>query len=202
MGSSENGVSKSLIIWLTIVSILVVAIIVTALLIFIDKENNKGEEFFDSGSIVMTYAENSNIFFINNMNSVGDEVGKENTISGQYYDFTIKIDLGDSTKAYYDIVLKIDEEFTTALPSTVKVYLEKQESGSYVSVLDPKIFDELESESDYGAPIDSKVIASVSSDESTSHNYRLRMWLADGTPVSPELLQSFGIEINVYGKAE
>lgn len=202
MSSSENGVSKSLIIWLTIASIFVVAMIVIALLIFIDKEKNKGEEFFDSGSIVMTYAENSNIFFINNMNSVNDEVGKENTNSGQYYDFTIKIDLGDSTKAYYDIVLKIDEEFTTALPSTVKVYLEKQESGSYVSVLEPKIFDELESESDYDASIDSKVIARVSSDENTSHNYRLRMWLADGTPVSPEVLQSFGIEINVYGKAE
>lgn len=201
MSNSKNKVSKKLIGWLVVLSILVVAVIVVAFLIFNKIENNKSDEYFDSGSVVMTYAENSDIFFIDNMTPLVDGVARVSNGDGQYYDFTVNVNLGDSKAVDYEIALEIDEEFTSALPQNVKVYLEKQESGTYIPVAEPVTFDQLENNSSYGAPLDARIIAKVSSEETVSHNYRLRMWLADGTIVIPEVLQSFGIEINVYGKA-
>ncbi len=202
MESSKKGISKKFVVGLIVASILIVTLIIVSFIMFFIHENNKDAEFFDSGSIVMTYAENSDIFFINNILPMTDEVGKANSNEGQYYDFTINVNLGDCDKSSYEIALEISDEFTTALPSTVKVYLEKQESGSYIPVGEPVTFDKLQSNSLYGAPKDAKIIASVNEKETVSNNYRLRMWLADGTVVSPEILQSFGIEINVYGEAK
>lgn len=200
--NNNRNVSKKLIILLVIISILVIAIDGVAFALFINKENNKSEEFFDSGSVVMTYAENSDIFFINNMLPLASDVARINSDVGQYYDFTVKVNVGDSKSVDYEIALEIDDEFTTALPQNVFVYLEKQESGTYIPVIEPTAFDKLDLKSSCNAPDTAKIIAKVSSEKTISHNYRLRMWLADGTVVSPEFLQSFGIEINVYGKAK
>ena len=200
--SSKQKVSKRVKVWLVVLSILVIIIVGLLFAIFLYNEENKGEEFFDSGSIVMTYVENSDIFFINNMVPLSDEIGKLSNTEADYFDFTVKINMGDSSKTDYEIALEIDEEFTTALPSNVKVYLEKQESGSYIPVSEPETFENLILKSEYNAPDDAKIIAKVSSTETTSHNYRLRMWLAEGTVVTPEVLQSFGVEINVYGETK
>ncbi len=202
MSSNKNCVSKKLAIWLVVISILVVLFIGGVLFIFINNEKNKGEEFFDSGSIVMTYSENSEIFFINNMVAVSDEVGKSSNDESKYFDFTIKVNLGDSKLANYEIALSVNEDFSTVLPSDIMVYLEKQESGSYVPVSDPISLDKLDLKSDYGAKVGDKILTKVSSNETVSHNYRLRMWLRDGSKVLPDVIQSFGIEINVYGETK
>lgn len=199
--SSKKGVSKKLIIGLIVASILVVSVISVTLVLFINREKNKDVERFDSGLIKMTYAENSNIFFLDKLVPTSDAVGKLSNDASQYYDFTINVDLRDSASVSYELALKIDEEFTSALPNTMRVYLERQESGSYVPVLEPTSFSELNSKSQYGASNDEVIIASVSSKENISHNYRLRMWLAEDTLVDPEVTQSFGVEINVYGEA-
>ncbi len=202
MSSNKNCVSKKLAISLVVISILVVLFIGGVLFIFINNEKNKGEEFFDSGSIVMTYSENSEIFFINNMVAVSDEVGKSSNDESKYFDFTIKVNLGDSKLANYEIALSVNEDFSTVLPSDIMVYLEKQESGSYVPVSDPISLDKLDLKSDYGAKVGDKILTKVSSNETVSHNYRLRMWLRDGSEVMPDVIQSFGIEINVYGETK
>ena len=201
MSNSKKKVSKKLIGWLVVASILVIAIIVVAFIIFNKRENNKKDKYFDSGSVLMTYSENSNIFFIDNMVPLVDDIAKASNIDGHYYDFTINVDLGDSKAIDYEIGLLIDDEFTSSLPETVKIYLEKQESGTYIPVSEPITFDQLNDYSSYGASVGTKIIAKVSSEESVSHNYRLRMWLTDGTFVSPDVVQSFGVAINVYGKA-
>lgn len=202
MSSNKNCVSKKLVTWLVIASILVVVLIGVTFCIFVYKERNKGEEFFDSGSIVMTYSENSDIFFVNNMLPVSNDVGRVSSNEDQYFDFTIKVNLGDSKSADYEIALEVNEEFSTVLPSDVMVYLEKQDSGTYIPVSDPVSFDKLDLISDYGVPVTSKIVTKVSSDETESHNYRLRMWLKEGVIATPEVVPSFAVEINVYGKAK
>ena len=198
----NKSVSNKLIILLIVISVLVLAVDGLAFALFINKENNKSDEFFDSGSVVMSYAENSDIFFINNMLPIASDIGRVNNNVGQYYDFTVKVNVGDSKSVDYEIALEIDDEFTTALPENILVYLEKQESGTYIPVSEPITFDKIDIKSTCNAPDAAKIIAKVSSKKNISHNYRLRMWLADGTVVTPEFLQSFGIEINVYGKAK
>ena len=201
MSNKKEKVSKKLAVWLVVASFIVIIIIALAFVIFNKIEDNKKNSYLDSGSVVMTYSENSNIFFIDNMVPLVDDIAKVSNIDGLYYDFTINVDIGDSKAIDYEIALLIDNEFTTSLPETVKMYLEKQESGTYISVGEPITFDQLNDYSSYGAAVGSKIIAKVSSEESVSHNYRLRMWLADGTVVSPDIMQSFGVSINVYGKA-
>ncbi len=202
MSSNKNCVSKKLFTWLVIISVFVIVFIGGVLLLFIKNEKNKGEEFFDSGSIVMTYSENSDIFFVNNMVPLSDEVGKSSTDENQYFDFTIKSNLGDSKKANYEIGIEVNEDFSTVLPSDIVIYLEKQDSGTYVPVFDPISLDKLNLKSDYKAPADAKIIAKASTSESVSHNYRLRMWIRNGAVVTPDIVQSFGVEINVYGETE
>lgn len=202
MGSNKNCISKKLVTWLVIASIVVIMLIGVTFCIFIYKEKNKGERFFDSGSIVMTYSENSDIFFVNNMISVSDDAGRVSSDEDQYFDFTIKVNLGDSKSANYEIALEVNEEFTTVLPSDVMIYLEKQESGTYVPISDPISFDELDLTSDYGASSVAKIITKGSCDETTSYNYRLRMWLKEGTVTIPEIVPSFAVEINVYGETK
>lgn len=84
MESSKNGVSKKLVLGLGCVSVIVLCVIIVTLVVFMNNQKNNGEQFYDSGSVVMTYAENSNIFFINNMSILDDESGKTNMVSGQY----------------------------------------------------------------------------------------------------------------------
>ena len=189
MESSKNGVSKKLVLGLGCVSVIVLCVIIVTLVVFMNNQKNNSEQFYDSGSVVMTYAENSNIFFINNM-------------SGQYYDFTVNAELGDSKQTDYEIVLKIDNNFTSIDSKDVKVYLEKQESGSYVPVLEPISFDSLSSKSECGAPNNSKILTKISNTKSSVNNYRLRMWVDSNTTLTLDTVNSFGIEINVYGKSE
>ena len=105
--SSKNGVSKKLIIGLIIASILVVSVISVTLVLFINREKNKDVERFDSGLIKMTYAENSNIFFLDKLVPTSDAVGKLSNDASQYYDFTINVDLRDSASVSYELALKI-----------------------------------------------------------------------------------------------
>ena len=202
MSSSNKLVSNKIKVLLCVLSVMVLTLIALAFVLFINFERNKKEVFFDSGSVVMTYAENSDIFFLNNMLPISNDVGRINNDEGQFYDFTVKVNLGNSESIEYEIALEIDKEFTTALPENVIVYLEKQESGSYVPVIEPTALDKLSDKSFFGAPSQAKIITNVSNKESVSHNYRLRMWLSDGTIISPDFLQSFGIEINIYAKAK
>ena len=111
MESSKNGVSKKLVLGLGCVSVIVLCVIILTLVVFMNNQKNNCQQFYDSGSVVMTYAENSNIFFINNMSILDDESGKTNMVSGQYYDFTVNAELGDSKQTDYEIVLKIDNNF-------------------------------------------------------------------------------------------
>ena len=202
MESSKNGVSKKLVFGLGCVSVIFLCVIIVTLVVFVNNQKNNGEQFYDSGSVVMTYAENSNIFFINNMSILDDESGKTNMVSGQYYDFTVNAELGDSKQTDYEIVLKIDNNFTSIDSKDVKVYFEKQESGSYVPVLEPISFDSLSSKSKCGAPKNSKILTKVSNTKSSVNNYRLRMWVDSNTTLTLDTVNSFGIEINVYGKSE
>lgn len=202
MESSKNGVSKRLVITLVICSILVVVLVVLFFLKFLSDENNKSDKFLDSGSVVMLYDENSSIFFINDMKSVVDDDGRANDNPGTFYDFSIKVNIGDSKSTSYDLALVMNPDFSTARSSDVMIYLEREDSGSYVPVLEPTIFDLLEDVSNRGSDTGSKKLVGVTSKEDTLHNYRLRMWLRDGTVITPEVLQSFGVEIKLYGEAK
>ena len=83
----------------------------------------------------------------------------------------------------------------------IKIYLEKENSGSYSKIFGPSKFKGISKTSDLGTPKGSMVLAKVTNKKSIIENYRLKVWLS--STASPGTIpQNYSIDINLVGDAE
>lgn len=191
---------KKLIITLVVVSILLVLVIFFAFVLFFNKQKKVDTTPVHTGTIAMTYKATVNGIQLVNSQPMGDVIGKSNRTDGSYFDFTVTSTLKGNTNVTYEIALIKDKSST--IPSEyIKVYLEKQHSGTYSKVGDPVIFKALKKKSKIGAPLGSMVIAREKVEEDVVNNYRLRIWLKEDAPIL-DPTATFTVRVNVYGKAK
>ena len=60
--------------------------------------------------------------------------------SYKFFDFSINTDISNANNLEYSIILVKNEELSTALDENVKIYLEKEVSGSYSEVTGPIVY--------------------------------------------------------------
>ena len=135
------------------------------------KINNK--EF---GSITLNYPLSGKNFKIISPKKLSDAEGIYNKESFYIYDFSVVTELKDSKEIEYEICLEVDAENNIDL-NDVKIYLEKEENGSYVKVNDPGVFKGLEKDTKIGSKKGTHLLASLKSDKDGTCNYRLRVWV-------------------------
>lgn len=205
MNSTNNKqVNSSKFILFSVLLVTILVIIVIGLSFSVFKKVESTSDFRDDNvkdnynNISMTYTESVNGISIQDALPISDEVGKALSGTGEYFDFTIRSKFSKKASVTYEIAAIKDEESTIS-NDQVKLYLEKQVSGSYEQVMEPNIFTPISNRSGVGSPEGSMILLQVKKNSSGSDNYRLRMWLKEDSTVQMD--QVFTVKVNVYGKA-
>lgn len=196
----KKGVSKSVIIGCIIIIILIVCIVAGAFYIYYGSPEEVYQESLTGGNISLTYSDEENLFAIEKAIPTSDIEGKKYDSADLFYDFTVKVDIEDANVIEYEILLVKDETLSNALNSNIKVYLEKEDSGTYVQVAGPEIFNSNVEDEKIGDSVMS--VYKEKRTESGNDNYRLRMWVSDTANITPGELQNYAVKIALKGAAK
>ena len=198
----KKGISKNVLFGIIGVSVLISIVVIVSFIIFYNSPKIVKNEKADAGYVSMTYTDDEAAFSILNASPITYSVGMSLSGADQYFDFTINTSILDDAIVEYEISLVKDSKSSNALDSNIKVYLEKQKSGTYVKEFGPKEFEGIKTNSDIGSPKGSMVIAKVSKQKDSTDNYRLRMWVSDKAVISDGSLQNYTVKVLVKGKAK
>lgn len=201
----KSNSSKFIFISVILVTILVILVLCLSFTAFkkvtsedgTNSNNDSNENGEINSKISMTYTENMNGISIQDALPTSDEVGKNLNGKGEYFDFTIKSNIVNSSITYE--IAAIKDKSSTISDDSIKLYLEKQNSGTYEQVMEPTIFKSITKSSKIGSPNGSMVLYKLNRKKSGTDNYRLRMWIKEDAVV--EMDKSYTVKVNVYGKA-
>lgn len=163
-----------------IVSICVVFIIIVAIgfAAFIDRENIIEEHEEPGSNIVLKYSTDYNGIKLKNPTPTTDAVGIKKDENGEYFDFSVDVKLDNAPSVEYEISV-IKDRSSTIADSDIKLYLEKENSGTYTKVFGPDKYTPLKKSTKLGSKSGSMVLLKTKKTNSSSDNYRLRMWLSE-----------------------
>lgn len=197
---NKKGISKGVIITSIIIVLLVVAIVVGAFYIHNSKPVNVEEDTLPGGDIALTYSDEENLFVIENALPTSDVVGTTLDSAELFFDFTVKTEIEDAEYIEYEILLVKDETLSTALNDNVKVYLEREKSGTFSKVNDPVLFSANVKDAELGDSV--MKVHNQRKTSSGSDNYRLRLWISDTAVFTPGEIQNFGVKVAIKGTAK
>lgn len=192
---NKKGVSKKVICWIILISVLIILIVVLAFGFLSNKKEDTVQEY-NSGVITMSYTD-SNVFKFTNLVPLTDSLGKT---SDQYFDFVVNTKLEDSDEIDYEIAVSIIEDESNVTGDYVKFYLEKQNSGSFSKVFGPSIFEGITTASKLSTPAGSMVLLEDTKKKDSTDNYRLRVFLDEKSIVSTDVVYYVSVKVDVFGK--
>ena len=128
-----------------------------------------------------------------------DMVGVQSVEDGTFFDFSVDTSIDEATSIDYEISITKDKKTCNLPDEDIRIYLEKEESGTYAKVFGPDMFVGLKKETKIGSKKASMVIQSASKTKNSIDNYRLRIWLSDKSLVADNYCN---IEVFVNGKAK
>lgn len=198
----ENNNSKSTALIILCVIILILAVIgVSYAAIFYSKMGEKVNRV-TTGTMTMSYSENTNGINITNVNPMSDDVGRSLNDENQYFDFTVSASMSGNVIINYTITA-IKEADSTLPNNAVKVYLTSLNNGRETQVLAPTKISDLQvaSSSNIGVPDGQFILFNSNFNKTESRSYRLRMWVASDY-VLPSVSQTYKLRVNVYGNTE
>lgn len=191
----KKGVSKKVVCWIILISVLVILIVVLAFGLLSNKNDETVDEY-NPGVITMSYTD-SNTFKFTNLVPLTDSLGKT---SEQYFDFVVNTKLEDSDEINYEIAVSIIEDESNVTGDMLKFYLEKQNSGSFSKVFGPSVFKCLTKSSKLSTPAGSMVLLEDTKKRDSVDNYRLRVFLDEKSTVVPDNIYYVSVKVDVFGK--
>lgn len=197
---SKKGVSKGVVICCIVIVFLVVSIVAGAFYIYYGTPEEVYQETLDGGKIALSYADEENLFLLENLIPTSDLVGTVYDSADMFFDFTVNVDIEEANNIEYEVLLVKDETLSTALNTNIKIYLEKEEKDGYVKVAGPEFFSSNVEDSALGNSVMS--LYKTQRKSNGNDNYRLRLWLSDSAVVTPNEIQNFGIKVALKGKAK
>ena len=199
----DNNNSKQVLLSVLGVAILVVAVVGVSFAAFSYSKTGTQVNTITTGTISMSYDEGDNAINLTNALPMTDEVGKALSDTNQYFDFTVGANItGTATINYAITATKVEGEST--LPDTaVKVYLTDMDGTADDQILAPTKVSELTATTGSepsGTPSGQFILHTHTFNATSSHDFRLRMWVADDYVVTGDS-QSYKLKVNVYGAA-
>ena len=180
------------------ISVILILVVIFSFIMFFKHQNNNVNEVIKNSVVTMNYKTSTADFKLANLTPMSNEVGKALRTEGSYFDFAVSSQLDEDSSVQYEIALIKDSESTIS-DNDVVIYLEKQNSGSYAKVDDPKIFTPSKKKTSLGSPAKSMVVDKVTLSSEKVVNYRLRMWIREGAVVDPSGVYS--VKVKVFGQA-
>lgn len=152
----------------------------------------------NGGDVVLNYASDSNEFQLKDLTPVLDSVGIKNNKDGEYYDFSVDVSLDNATSIKYEISILKDEEYSTISDEDIRIYLEKEDSGEYVSVFEPASYTPLTRKTKVGTPVGNMILYEGRTTRSQTERFRLRIWSSDKSALSKG---NYGVSVYVNASA-
>ena len=195
--SDDKNDSKSKLLIITAIIVLIIAVIgVSYAAIFYSKIGDEVNNV-STGTIVMSYTENTNGIYLTNASPMTDEVGRTLTDENLYFDFTVNATMSGNANVDY-VISASKDSYSTLEDSAVKVYLTSLNGTNETTVLAPTKVSSLRTTNDiFYVPDNQYVILESNFTKSESRNYRLRMWVSDNY-VLPSISQTYMMRVNVY----
>lgn len=191
--------TKNVVIFSVLLSIVLIAVIAVAFTMFFKEQEKNVKEVVKTGTVSMNYKTEVNGLQLNSITPVANDVAMENRAEGSYFDFSVSSDIDSDTTVDYEIAL-VKDDSSTISDSDIMVYLEKQTSGTYSKVDEPKEFTPIKKKTELGSPAKSMVLSKFSLSANQVDNYRLRIWVKEGAVIT-DPNATYKVRVNVYGKA-
>lgn len=198
---SKKGVSKKVFSLILLISIFIILILILAFGIFFKKQEERDDKNHNPGSIVLNYTD-STIFKVTNLKPMTDDLGMKSDTKGSYYDFVVDTKLDDSKEVDYEVAVTLIDDETNVDLNNIKVYLEKEDSGSYISVFGPDKFKKITKKSKLGTPADSMIVFNTTKSSDANENYRLRVWMDEKATANENTTYTISLNVDVYGSAK
>lgn len=174
-----SGLSNSFWITLVCICIVFISIITIGIIVFANRKEEVIEKNLDGGQITLNYTNNVTGLNLENITPTTDSVAMKDMTENRYFDFFVDVDLKKANSMEYEISVIKDKHFSTISDDDIRVYLEKEESGTYSKVLEPKKYTPIKKDTELGSEKGSMVLVKSKTKKSLKDNYRLRVWLSD-----------------------
>ena len=190
---------KTIILSLAGIVLLILAVIgVSYAAVFYAKTGEKINRV-TTGTMTMSYSENTNGINLMDAYPITDEVGKSLNEEGEYFDFTVAATMGGDVVINY-VITAAKTDDSTLPDNAIKVYLTNINNSTETQVLKPTKVSDLQVTSDNpsGAPNGQFELLASNFNKTSVRNYRLRMWISNDYTL-PNFSQVYKLRVNVYG---
>lgn len=196
---SEKVFSKGFCTLIIVICLLLISFTVVGFFFFSKKDDEVIEQTESGGSVTLNYSSDVNGLSIINAVPITSAIGMSGAEESQYFDFSVDVNLDNAKSVEYEIYIEKVASGSTISDEDIRIYLEKEKSGTYNKEFDPMKFSPLKKATALGAEKGSMVLGKVKKTKSGVDNYRLRMWLADNslTPTG-----NYSVLVNVVGEAK
>lgn len=191
-----KGMSRRFSIILVSVCLIFLIILTLGIIIYNHDDDEVVEVNEFGGNVRLVFTTETNDIMITKASPVTDEIGIKSPYS---FDFSVETDLKKASRIEYELSVEKDDDYSTIADSDIKIYLEKEDSGTYTRFYGPSAFKPLSNDSSLGSKKGDMVIASVKKIKSGVDNYRLRIWLSDKSKL---ISGDYLLRINIKGKAK
>lgn len=193
--------NKKVLNWCLCISFIVILILVIMVVMFFKSPKEVVTKKLDGGNISLTYTDDFNGITVKKCVPLNDNRGKTLDSADLFFDFSITSELKDADKIDYEISLKKDSSLSTSLDENIRVYLEEEKDGRYVSVFGPETYVESTSKTKLGTDIGYMPVLKVRKTSNSTDKYRLRVWLYDKAVFDKKAVQNITMKVYVNGKA-
>ena len=198
----EKNDSKEILFSIIGIVILVILVIGVSFAAFTFSQTGEKTNTITTGTISMTYSEPENGINLVNALPITDVQGKTLSGTNNVFDFTVSSTISGNNPVTVSYAITAASSNSTVDNSAIKVYLTNMDNNADSEILAPTKISALSTTTGreaYNAPSGEFILLNGTMNSSSSHKYRLRMWVADNyTDTSGG---SYTLKVNVYGAA-
>ncbi len=198
----EKNFSKEIIFSILGIFILVVLVIAVSFAAFTFSQTGEKINTITTGTINLSYSESLNGINLVNALPISDEQGKGLIGTNNVFDFTVESTINGSGDVTINYGITAVSSNSTVDNSAIKIYLTNMDNDADSGIIAPTKISNLSTTTGseaYNAPSGEFILLNGTMNTSTSHKYRLRMWVADD--YTEPSGGTYTLKVNVYGAA-
>ena len=193
----KEKISKKGLIIIGILCVLFITIAIIGFILFAHRKEEVVIEEKNGGNVVLNYSSDTSFLNVQDAVPTTDAVGMATSEDGSYFDFSVDTKVYKAKNITYELSIKKVKGNVNS--GDIKVYLEKEDSGTYNSVLKPTVIKELKKKTDIGTKSGNMVLVKESLKKTTKDNYRIRTWISESSLVPNA---NYQLQIDISAKAE
>lgn len=196
--NSKKKLSKNFWLITIVFSSVIFCFFIIGIVIFVNKKPKVINRSENGGTVKLKYTSNSNSFIIDKLSVLSDIEGMKMSESEKCYDFSVESSLKKSKSITYELSIKKISDKSNVDDKYIRIYLEKEDSGSYKSVLKPVNYQKIKKISKIGTK-DGMILYKQTITKTSTDNYRLRIWLSDKSLLTEG---KYAVEVNIKAIAK